>query len=257
MKDRDDFTEDTKRTIAMRVGYQCCFPGCSILTIGPAIDPEKAMKIGEACHICAASPGGKRYDKLMTPEERKSASNGIWMCRNHHKEIDSDEIEYTAEILRGWKKDAERRAHSQQKGLLISNSNEPLKDNAINSEMMFKKLFEFLYSKRILVYPKEMEIKEWCMDSVLSIKDFIVKCDALNDFDENVIETLIDICNKFLNDVRPLDLPGIIYKANNYQWIDFKFDKAMKAFRKGFKTEISKVEKIYGVNFHKIIPEEY
>jgi hypothetical protein len=36
--------------------------------------------VGEAAHISAAAPGGKRYDSSLTPEERRAPSNGIWLC---------------------------------------------------------------------------------------------------------------------------------------------------------------------------------
>ena len=65
------------------------------------------INIGEAAHICAAAPGGPRYDPSMTPEQRKSASNGIWLCRNHAKAVDSDPA-YTVEILREWQMLARR-----------------------------------------------------------------------------------------------------------------------------------------------------
>ncbi|MBN9268462.1 MAG: hypothetical protein J0I75_28595, partial [Hyphomicrobium sp.] len=43
----------------------------------------------------------------MTPAERSSAKNGIWMCRDHGKAIDSADPEFSVERLREWKKQAE------------------------------------------------------------------------------------------------------------------------------------------------------
>jgi hypothetical protein len=43
----------------------------------------------------------------MSPEERSSAKNGIWMCRDHGKAIDSTDPQFTVERLREWKKHAE------------------------------------------------------------------------------------------------------------------------------------------------------
>jgi len=40
-------------------------------------------------------------------EERRSVTNGIWMCQNHGKEIDDDVFHYTAKTLRAWKHHAE------------------------------------------------------------------------------------------------------------------------------------------------------
>jgi hypothetical protein len=43
----------------------------------------------------------------MSPEERSSPKNGIWMCRDHGKAIDSTDSEFTVERPREWKKQAE------------------------------------------------------------------------------------------------------------------------------------------------------
>ena len=81
---RDDFTEKTKLQIAKR-GAGCAH----FRRAGPA------------------APGGPRYDEEMSPEERSSAKNGIWMCRDHGKAIDSTDPEFTVERLREWKKQAQ------------------------------------------------------------------------------------------------------------------------------------------------------
>jgi hypothetical protein len=106
-KNRDDFTEKTKRQIAKRAGWLCSYPPCRNPTIGATSDSEGEISIGTAAHICAAAPGGPRYDPNMSPEERRSAKNGIWMCRDHGTAVDSNDPEFTVERLRGWKKRAE------------------------------------------------------------------------------------------------------------------------------------------------------
>src|SRR5712691_4284186 len=74
---RDDFPTAVKGTLARRVGMHCSNPECRKLTSGPREDPSQAVNIGVAAHITAASPGGPRYDPSLTPEERRSASNGM------------------------------------------------------------------------------------------------------------------------------------------------------------------------------------
>ena len=96
---RDDFDERTKDILALRVGGRCSNPGCQKLTSGPQVDPTKAINIGVAAHIKAASAGGKRYDSSQTSEQRKSIENGIWLCQSCAKLIDSDERKYTVELL--------------------------------------------------------------------------------------------------------------------------------------------------------------
>ncbi|MDN3365896.1 hypothetical protein QQO24_01755 [Ralstonia pseudosolanacearum] len=106
-RNRDDFTEATKQKIAKRAGWRCSFPTCRTDTVGATSDGEGEINIGTAAHICAAAPGGPRYDATMSPEERSSAKNGIWMCRDHGKAIDSPDPQFTVELLREWKKQAQ------------------------------------------------------------------------------------------------------------------------------------------------------
>lgn len=108
---RDDFSVKTKEELAKRVGYLCSNPQCRKTTIGAQDGQGGTINIGEAAHICAASPGGKRYDESMTPEERSDISNGIWLCRNCAAMIDRDEECFTKEILYLWKELAEREAN--------------------------------------------------------------------------------------------------------------------------------------------------
>jgi len=107
---RDDFTEATKNTLARRVGTRCSNPKCRKPTFGPSTDPEKAIKVGVAAHITAASPGGPRYDPSMPQAERRSSENGIWLCQNCGKLVDNDEKRYTVATLRDWKRSAEEAA---------------------------------------------------------------------------------------------------------------------------------------------------
>jgi len=55
----------------------------------------------------AASPGGPRFDSNLSDRERASATNGIWLCQNCAKLIDSDVARFSAAVLRGWKLAAE------------------------------------------------------------------------------------------------------------------------------------------------------
>lgn len=103
---RDDFSPNTKETIAQQAGYLCSFPGCGNITIGPNdSNSSKTSSTGMACHISAASSGknAKRYDANLTSTQRSHAENGIWMCYKHGKIVDNDETRYTAGILMHWK----------------------------------------------------------------------------------------------------------------------------------------------------------
>lgn len=104
---RDDFSVATKEMLAKRVGHKCSNPNCRQPTSGPQLNSAAAINIGVAAHIKAASPGGKRYDSDQTPEQRKSIDNGIWLCQNCSKLVDSDEMKYTVEYFQKWKKMSE------------------------------------------------------------------------------------------------------------------------------------------------------
>src|SRR6266852_8066243 len=104
MAQRDNFTESTKALLAKSVGYLCSHPECRRPTIGPALGEEASVNVGEAAHITAAAPGGPRYDASLSREERRSYSNGIWMCGVHAKQVDSDEKHFTVDLLRDWKR---------------------------------------------------------------------------------------------------------------------------------------------------------
>jgi hypothetical protein len=107
---RDEFDENTKEVLARRVGERCSNPNCRKLTSGPQVNPTKALNIGVAAHITAASPGGPRYDVRLSSDERKSIENGIWLCQNCAKLADNDAQRYTGDLLLEWKKLSEQAA---------------------------------------------------------------------------------------------------------------------------------------------------
>ena len=120
---RDDFPQSVKRTLSHRVGLRCSNPDCDADTAGPKADPSKTTNIGVAAHIAAASAGGCRYDASMTPHERRSLSNAIWLCQNCAKMIDADAQTYTVRVLQVWKERAERDAkHRLGKTRTVSRS---------------------------------------------------------------------------------------------------------------------------------------
>lgn len=107
---RDDFSEGVKRIIAARVAYLCSNEMCRVFTVGPQIDPSKHLNIGVAAHITAASPGGPRYNPSLTPQERRSHNNAIWLCQTCAKLIDNDQVRFTEVIILEWKQTAESQA---------------------------------------------------------------------------------------------------------------------------------------------------
>ena len=104
---RDEFSTSTKELTAKRVGSRCSNPECCRSTSGPQEDPTRTINIGVAAHITAASPGGPRFYESLTPEQRASPDNGIWLCQTCAKLVDSDQSRYSVSALRAWKSVAE------------------------------------------------------------------------------------------------------------------------------------------------------
>jgi hypothetical protein len=123
---RDDFSAATKEHLARRVGYKCSNPDCGQVTCGPQADPSRAVNVGVAAHISAASPGGPRFEECLSPKQRVDSSNGIWLCQNCAKLIDDDLIRYNRDVLEGWKRAAERSAANVlAQGRNSDNSSQP------------------------------------------------------------------------------------------------------------------------------------
>lgn len=86
-------TKETMNLLFAKSGNNCAFDGC----------PERLLDqrnrfIAELCHIKAAMPGGQRFDKKQSNDDRRKPDNLILLCRNHHKETD-DVDEYPVKRL--------------------------------------------------------------------------------------------------------------------------------------------------------------
>jgi hypothetical protein len=110
---RDDFPVSIKEELAKRAGHRCSNPACQKQTSGPADAPTGSVNLGVASHMVAASPLGPRADPALSPDERKSLENGIWLCQNCAKLIDSDTDGHSVLDLRRWKAEAEHFARRQ------------------------------------------------------------------------------------------------------------------------------------------------
>lgn len=113
MGKRHNFNQNTKETLAKRVGFRCSNPNCRKLTSGPATENDKSVNIGVAAHIISASKGGPRDNQEIKDDERKNISNGIWLCHTCSVLIDRDEIKFSSKILLTWKESAEKKAEQE------------------------------------------------------------------------------------------------------------------------------------------------
>ncbi len=136
---RDNFGNHTKDILAARVAYRCSFPGCKLITIGPGSQGnEHVISIGEAAHIYSAAPNGPRNNPGLSPEQRSSVDNGIWMCKSHSRLIDVDETNYSAETLIKWKTDAENFVRERLEALKREEFPAPVTLVMLNIRLIFQ-----------------------------------------------------------------------------------------------------------------------
>jgi hypothetical protein len=88
----------TKLVLAFRSGNRCAFPNCDKrLTVdGSQSNP---VVTGEAAHIAGEKPGAARFDGAMLDVDRDHYSNLIFLCGDHHTQIDKQEPEFAVERL--------------------------------------------------------------------------------------------------------------------------------------------------------------
>lgn len=115
--DQTEFKAGTKETIAKRANFRCIVPDCVTPTQGPGASPDQTASTGTACHIFSAAKNGPRGQGGLTPEELRSASNGVWACATHGRLIDTNEgAAFPASLLLSWKELQEERLRSERGG---------------------------------------------------------------------------------------------------------------------------------------------
>jgi len=93
---------------------QCSFPGCSqpLIRTPDAKRSDFAVQ-GELCHIISPKQHGPRPNTDLTAEDLNHPRNLIAMCRNHHREIDTDPQTYTVQTLKAMKHEHEQSVRNQ------------------------------------------------------------------------------------------------------------------------------------------------
>ena len=103
-----DFSKKTIDTLARRAAFKCSNPDCRKSTVGPNSEDNKSTLIGEAAHIFGARDKSKRYSPDMTDIARADITNALWLCRNCHKLIDTDDVLYKSKTLFLWREEHEK-----------------------------------------------------------------------------------------------------------------------------------------------------
>ncbi len=108
----------TKMIVAFRSGDRCAFPGCNRTLTVDGKSSDTAI-IGEAAHISGEKPGSARYDKLMAQSQRNHHDNLIYLCRDHHAQIDKQHSDYSVDVLHQMKADHERKVREAMSETIV------------------------------------------------------------------------------------------------------------------------------------------
>lgn len=95
-------TRETIRELYLKSGNRCAFPGCK-----KALFNGKGVFVGQLCHIEAAEPGGERFNKNQTNEQRRHPSNLFLMCYDHHVET-NDVLKFSVAQMKRIKDEHEK-----------------------------------------------------------------------------------------------------------------------------------------------------
>jgi hypothetical protein len=89
----------TKLLLAFRSGDHCAFPQCGRTLTAASPSGANPVIIGVAAHIAGENPLAARYDATMTDEQRDDYTNLIYLCGDHHTQIDKQEADFTVNKL--------------------------------------------------------------------------------------------------------------------------------------------------------------
>jgi hypothetical protein len=90
------------RSLYLLSGNLCANPACATVLIN-----ANGTLVADVCHIKAEKPGGARYDKSLSPEQRRAPENLILLCSTCHTLVDREPEKYTVALLTKWKKERE------------------------------------------------------------------------------------------------------------------------------------------------------
>jgi hypothetical protein len=246
MASRDNFSEYTKRTLALRAAHFCSNPHCLKLTAGPHSDESKSLTTGHAAHIHAAAPNGPRYDLNQTPGQRKAISNGIWLCRECGDIVDKDDSPHPASLLRQWKSDhetliAEVRTKGYAKSLVLLQSKhlEPA---------IAKRIIASLEDRRALWQTFDAEFPDRVRQSLDQLRSRFVDLRAELAEGSPLDQVLLSLTKTilaFFNTVEQSDLTRLRCDSNDPDWR--RFSDALATLRKAIGLQIANLAAAYGV----------
>lgn len=98
----------TKLLLAFRSGDRCAFPECG-RALSVDGDQSNPIVTGEAAHIAGEKAGSARFNGTMSEEQRSHYNNLLYLCGDHHTQIDKQVEEFPVDRLRRMKSEHEAR----------------------------------------------------------------------------------------------------------------------------------------------------
>ena len=247
MTSRDDFSEATKKTLAIRAAHFCSNPECMKLTAGPHSDDSKSLSTGHAAHIHAAAPNGPRYDPTQSAAQRKAITNGVWLCRVCGDIVDKDAAAHTPAQLRQWKRNHEAiiaevgtKGYSQSLVLIQTRRAAPA---------LVKQVIAMLEDHRVFWASFDAEFPERVRQSLDKVRSQLTRLRGGlpdgNGFDQ-ILLSLTKTIHIFFNEVEHSNLSTLRCNGNDPEWLQFR--DALATLRKSIGLQIGNLASAYDIS---------
>jgi hypothetical protein len=243
---RDNFSQPIKTELSLRAAHFCSNPRCLRLTAGPRSGVLRGLATGHAAHICAASPGGPRYDPDQSEAERRSAANGLWLCRECGDMVDKDDGGFSVDELCAWKRDHETMiAEVRQQGW--SRSIELLRSGQ-TSPGLARDIVALIEDRRTFWARFDAEFPDRVRMSLDGLRHDLTRlrrdCAPGSPLDI-VIVALAQTIRRFFDSVEEFDLTTLRCDSRDPDWL--AFESALRTLRKSIGFQIKALADSYSI----------
>ena len=230
----------------MRAAHFCSNPQCLRLTAGPRSGSERGLGTGHAAHICAAAQGGPRFDANQTEAQRRSASNGLWLCRECGDIVDKDYVGVTVQQLRDWKRGHETMiAEVRQRGW--SSSIELLRSGQM-APGLAREIIALVEDRRAFWARFDAEFPDRVRMSLDGLRHDLTQlrrdCAPGSPLD-TIIVALAKTIRHFFDLVEPFNLTTLRCDGNDPEWL--AFEAALRVLRKSAGYQIAALAASYAI----------
>lgn len=243
---RDNFPQPIKTELSLRAAHFCLNPQCLRLTAGPRSGGLRGLATGHAAHICAASPSGPRFDPNQSEAQRRSAANGLWLCRECGDLVDKDNSGFSANELRNWKRNHENMiAEVRQQGwsrsieLLRSGQMAPGLANAVVALIEDRRAF---WARFDAEFPDRVRVS---LDGLRHDLTRLRRDCAPGSPLDIVIIALAQTVRRFFDAVERFDLTTLRCDGRDPDWL--AFESALRSLRKSIGFQIAALAASYSI----------